>query len=216
MDGPSEETASTATAVASVQAEVAPPKSQVTETVVAETSTESKSGGEEDNSVEDYMSQLLNRMRGGDDSEESEAKEPVAAKPAPQKEEPAKTEIKETSAAEPTQTPLTAEQFVPKQKAVRMKSFDSLREIANNNNRLAIQDHLANQRKISSQTKLQMCLISLAFGILFFVMSCLLSEQISTGGVVCGIMFLFCGVVFGKFYRDEKRLDESIVREQIG
>ena len=211
MDGPTEETSSEP--VVGVTAEVAPPKPQVSETVVADTSMKSESGGDEDNSVEDYMSQLLNRMRGGEDAEETEDKKPDAEKPAPKKEE-AKAEVVEAVDAQPQQEPLTAEQFVPKQKAVRMKSFDSLREIANNSNRLAIQDHLANQRKVSTQTKLQLALISLGFGVLFFAMACLFSTHVSIGGMFCGLVFLICGVVFGKFYRDERKLDESIIKAQ--
>jgi hypothetical protein len=212
MDGPAEEASSEP--VASVPAEVARPKPQVSETVVVEEPTESESAGDEDNSVEDYMSQLLNRMRGGDDAEETEGKKSEAAKPAPKKEVAAKTEIVETAEVEQPQKTLTAEQFVPKEKAVRMKSFDSLREIANNSNRSAIQDHLANQRKVSTQTKLQLALISLGFGILFFLMSCMFSAKISIGGMFCGIIFLLCGVVFAKYYRDEKKLDESITQAQ--
>ena len=212
MDGPAEE--ASPEPVASVPAEVARPKPQVSETVVVEEPTESESAGDEDNSVEDYMSQLLNRMRGGDDAEETEGKKSEAAKPAPKKEVAAKTEIVETAEVEQPQKTLTAEQFVPKEKAVRMKSFDSLREIANNSNRSAIQDHLANQRKVSTQTKLQLALISLGFGILFFLMSCMFSAKISIGGMFCGIIFLLCGVVFAKYYRDEKKLDESITQAQ--
>jgi len=208
MDGPAEETAP----VANVAAEVAPPKPQVTETVVGDASTESESGGGEDSSVEDYMSQLLNRMRGGDDAEKAEDKELEEEKPAAKEE--VKTEIVETVDAQPTREPLTAEQFVPKQKAVRMESFDSLREIANSSNRLAIQDHLANQRKVSTTTKLQLALISLGFGIVFFLMSCVFSSQLSFGGIFCGLAFLICGLGFGKLYLDEKKLDASIVQEQ--
>lgn len=211
MDGPAEEASPEPV---SVPTEVAPPKPEVSETVVADSSTESQSAGDEDGSVEDYMSQLLTRMRGGVDSEVTEDKESDDEKSAPAKEVSEETEVVETSAAELPQETLTAEQFVPKEKAVRMKSFDSLREIANNSNRSAIQDHLANQRKISTQTKMQLALISLGFGVLFFLMSWVFSAKVSVGGVFCGIAFLTAGVVFAKFYRDEQKLDESIIKAQ--
>ena len=213
MDEPTEE--ASPEPVASVVTEAAAPKPQVSETIVADAAMESESGGDEDGSVEDYMSKLLNRMRSGDESEEADDKGSDSAKPTPQKEVPTKTEIVETSSApgQPQET-LTAEQFVPKQKAVRMKSFDSLREIANNSNRLAIQDHLANQRKVSTQTKMQLALIGFGFGILFFLMSCVFTSQISIAGIICGIAFFVCGLGFGKLYRDEQKLDASIIQAQ--
>ena len=212
MDGPTEE--ASPEPVASVVAEAAAPKPQVSETIVADAATESESGGDEDGSVEDYMSKLLNRMRSGDESDSSkeDKKDSEAVKPAPKQEVVAK--IVETSAPEQPEETLTADQFVPKQKAVRMESFDSLREIANNSNRIAIQDHLANQRKVSTQTKLQLALIGFGFGILFFLMSCVFSSQISIAGIACGIAFVVCGLGCGKLYRDEKKLDASIIQAQ--
>ncbi len=207
MDGP-EETTPESVSVPEPAATPAP----VTSEPVTE-AQESKSSDDEDSSVEDYMSQLLNRMRGGEDSEVAEEKKPESKKTEKKIEEVVTERAASSEPAPPVET-LKPEEFIPRQKAVRMKSFDSLREIANNSNRLAIQDHLANQRKVSTQTKLQLALISLGFGVLFFVMSFMFSQQVSTGGVVCGIAFLICGVVFAKYYRDEKKLDESIINEQ--
>ena len=212
MDGPAEETAHEP--IANVSAEVAPAKPEVTETIVIDDPAESEPSGDADNSVEDYMSQLLNRMRGGEDSKESKDEVSDSKESAAPEEAPVETKIAETPKVESPQERLTPEQFVPKQKAQRVKSFDSLREIANNSNRLAIQDHLANQRKVSTQTKMQLALISLGFGVLFFLMSCVFSAKVSVGGVFCGMAFLICGVVFAKFYRDEQQLDASIVKAQ--
>ena len=214
MDGPTEDPSPEP--VASVVAEAAAPTPQVSETIIADTEMDSESGGDEDGSVEDYMSKLLNRMRSGEgtDSSEEDGEDSNAVKPAPKQEVANKTVVAETAAPEQSQKTLTAEQFVPKQKAVRMESFDSLREIANNSNRLAIQDHLANQRKVSTQTKLQLALIGFGFGILFFLMSCVFSSQISVSGIICGIAFVICGLGFGKLYRDEQKLDASIIQAQ--
>ncbi len=214
VDGPEAEATVEPTNVAPAT-EVAPPKPQVTESVVAETTSESDSARDEDSSVEDYMSQLLNRMRGSEDSTVSEDKGSVDETPVVSQEAPVEPQVVQPpEKVESPQERLTAEQFLPKEKAVRMKSFDSLREIANNSNRLAIQDHLANQRKVSTQTKMQLAFISLGFGVLFFLMSWVFSSEVSVGGVFCGIAFLFCGVVFAKFYRDEQKLDESIIKAQ--
>jgi len=208
MDGPTEE--ARPEPVSSIATEAAAPQPQVSETVVAEAPTESESsGGDDDGSVEDYMSKLLNRMRSGEESDSSK-EDSASLKPAPKQKVAEKTVIAETAAPEKPQQTLTAEQFVPKQKAVRMKSFDSLREIANSSNRIAIQDHLANQRKVSTQTKLQLALIGFGFGILFFLMSCLFASQISIAGIVCGIAFFVCGLGCGKLYCDEKKLDASM------
>ena len=95
-----------------------------------------------------------------------------------------------------------------------MQSLDSLREIANHSSRLAIQDHLANQRKVSTQTKLQLTIISLVFGVICFAMSCLFSPKIIVGGMLFGLAFLIMGVVMGYLYREERKLDESIVTDQ--
>ncbi len=205
MDGPEETTQEPA--AAPVEFVVPEPAASATETKPKE--------GDEDSSVEDYMSQLLNRMRGETDSDsvEDDEKNSEVSGSSPQK-EAEKIEISVPAEPELVQETLTAEEFVPKSKAVRMESFDSLREIANNSNRLAIQDHLANQRKVSTATKLQLALISLGFGIVFFAMSCLFSSHISIGGLFCGVGFLVCGVVFAKFYCDEKKLDDSIVKAQ--
>ncbi len=209
MDGPEEASPEPS----SLQSEVASPEPEVHETVVAETASESSPEGDEDNSVEDYMSQLLSRMRGGEDPDSKEDASAGVNQDAI-KEAPAETQTVEAPKVELPEEKLTPEQFVPKERAVRVKSFDSLREIANNSNRLAIQDHLANQRRVSTQTKMQLALISLAFGVLFFLMSWVFSSEVSVGGVFCGIAFLFCGVVFAKFYTDEHKLDQSIIKAQ--
>jgi hypothetical protein len=79
--------------------------------------------------VEDYMSQLLTRMRGGE------------AAPAPQQKAEEKLEEK-TKTEEPEfvapADPLKPEEFVPKAKAQKPKSFDAMRELANSSARTAV------------------------------------------------------------------------------
>ena len=195
------------------------PSIAVTEPKVAAVADEAQASdsasGDEDNAVEDYMSQLLNRMRGGDDEEPAKKSEAVAP-PKPQKTEKTETASASTPAfvPEPELEKLTKAEFVPRQKAVRMQSLDSLREIANHSSRLAIQDHLANQRKVSTQTKFQLTIISLVFGVICFAMSCLFSPKVIVGGMLFGLAFLVMGVVMGYLYREERKLDESIVTDQ--
>ena len=169
---------------------------------------------EEDGSVEDYMSQLLNRMRG-------EA-EPTTGKVVTEKQDEAVEKIvaeeavMEVKVAEPkiasTET-LTKEEFIPKQKPVRMQSLDSLREIANSSAREAFRDSIARERTVSTQTKLKIALISLAFAVLFFAMSYLMQDKVNFWGVVCGVGFLIFGILTSRAYLSEKKLDESIISD---
>ena len=171
-------------------------------------------GEEEDGSVEDYMSQLLNRMRGEEEpttgqvvtEKQDDAVEKIVAEKAAV--ESVKVEPKIAS----TQT-LTQEEFIPKQKPVRMQSLDSLREIANSSAREAFRDSIAKERTISTQTKLTIALISLAFAVLFFAMSYMMQDKVNVWGVVCGIGFLVFGILTSRAYLSEKKLDESIISD---
>ena len=171
-------------------------------------------GDEEDGSVEDYMSQLLNRMRGEEEpttgqvvmEKQDEAVEKIVAEKA----------VVEPVAVEP-KTPSTdtlkPEEFIPKQKPVRMQSLDSLREIANTSAREAFRDSIAKERTVSTQTKLKIALISLAFAVAFFAMSYLMQERVNVWGVVCGVGFLVFGILTSRAYLSEKKLDESIISD---
>lgn len=180
----------------------------------AHTKTPSTSD-DDDGSVEDYMSQLLNRMRG--DSE------PTTGKVIAEKQDQAVQKIASEKSAEATRSgqpvkkvaieTLTPEEFVPKQKAFRMQSLDSLREIANSSAREAFRDSVARERTVSSQTKLKIALISLAFAVLFFGMSYMMQEQVNFWGVVCGLGFLVFGILTARTYLNERKLDESIISD---
>ncbi len=169
----------------------------------------------DDGSVEDYMSQLLNRMRGDD--------EPTTGKIAAEKQDDAiqkgvagKSVPYAASNAVEEETrngTLTPEEFVPKQKAIRMQSLDSLREIANSSAREAFHNSVARERTVSTQTKLKIALISLAFAVLSFGMSYLMQERINFWGVVCGFGFLIFGIITARTYLNEQKLDESIISD---
>ena len=193
------------------EAATPPPASPPTATM-SSSSLGEQGGGEDDGSVEDYMSQLLNRMRGDN--------EPTSGEVAEQKQDKAVEEIiaeqhlaGSASQARPEKVDtLTPEEFVPKQKAVRMQSLDSLREIANSNAREAFRDSLARERKVSTQTKLTLSMVSLAFAVLFVLMS-YIGEKVNFWGVVFGIGFLIVGLLTARAYLSERKLDESILSD---
>ena len=174
---------------------------------------ESDGGVEGDGAVEDYMSQLLNRMRG--------ESEPTSGEVAEQNQDKAIEEIaaenQQQVIAAPTQPveqgPLTQEEFVPKQKAVRMQKLDSLRAFANSNSREAFQKSVAKERKVNTQTKLTLSVFSLLFAFMFFIMSCLMKDQINFWGVAFGLVFLIIGLMTARTYLNERKLDKSILSD---
>ena len=201
-------------AVDTAQREAPPPAATPAAAMGAIPSGEQGSGGEDDSSVEDYMSQLLNRMRGDN--------EPTSGEVAEQKQDKAVEKIAAeqqlVGSAPVSQTQpekvdkLTPEEFIPKQKAVRMQSLDSLREIANSNAREAFRDSLARERKVSTQTKLTLSMVSLAFAVLFVLMS-YIGEKVNFWGVVFGIGFLIVGLLTARAYLSERKMDESILSD---
>ncbi len=190
-----------------------PPASpSVATTATSTVSAQANGGAEDDGSVEDYMSQLLNRMRGETEptsGEVAEQKQDKAAEKIAAVQESASF-VSET-VVEKVQT-LTPEEFVPKQKAVRMQSLDSLREIANSNAREAFRDSLARERKVTTKTKLTLSLLSWGFALLFFLMS-FMAEKTNYWGVVFGLGFMLIGVYTLRVYLSEKKLDDSIMSD---
>ena len=178
---------------------------------VGSTAAEGSGATDDDGSVENYMSQLLNRMRGDE--------EPTSGEVAEQKQDEAAEKIAAAQQvkASPTQPEkvgtLTQEEFIPKQKAVRMQSLDSLRELANTNAREAFRDSLAKERKVNTQTKLTLALVSLGFGFLFFVLSFIMAATINFWGVAFGLAFLLIGLYTMRAYLSERKLDESILSD---
>ncbi len=170
------------------------------------------SGGEDDGSVEDYMSQLLNRMRGDGEPTSGEVAEQKQDKAVEKIAAEQQLPVSAAAAESAKEKKLTPEEFVPKQKAVRMQSLDSLREIANSNAREAFRDSLARERKVSTQTKLTLSLVSLGFAVLFFFMS-YMKDQVNFWGVVFGIGFLIIGLLTARAYLSERKLDESILSD---
>ena len=106
--------------------------------------------------VDDYMSQLLSRMRGGE--------EPVAA---PIKEKKTSTpeapKAQATSELPPSEI-LTQEEYVPQQKAKKIESLSAMRELANSTARTAVQSSEASERK-------ELAYVQLAIGVASIIMS---------------------------------------------
>lgn len=152
---------------------------------VAEPSTE---GGE--SSVEDYMSQLLSRMRGNTAPAEPVKKDPVEAP------KPVEAEVEEPELSE--DKPLTDEEFRPKQVAAPIKSFNAMRELANSTTRSAIQRSIDTQRKERTQSMFlqSATLMGLILAIVSFAKGLVTIGMAFSG--ICVISFIFfCVRVLG-------------------
>ena len=138
----------------------------------------------EGDDVEDYMSQLLSRMRG---------EEPAAAA-TPDKKEEKKTKKKdvkkeiETPKFEAPAVPLKAEDFKPKQKATKLKSLDAMRELANSNARTNVKVSETQNRKAKAYLSAGVGLGAVLMSLFYFLFT---SQAII--GVVCLVLAGVCG-----------------------
>lgn len=104
----------------------------------------------EEADVEDYMSQLLSRMRGGEPAKPVPAEIPTKKEPQPEKKQPeAPTEL------------LKPEEFVPKQKAKKLESLSAMRELANSTARKAVASSEKNVRQETAYVQLAIAVASL-------------------------------------------------------
>ena len=112
--------------------------------------------------VEDYMSQLLSRMRGGAPSQ------PVAK-------QEKKTEPDPPPVQPKPQTPaklLKPEEFVPSQKAAKIESLGAMRELANSTARSAVKSSEVSRRKALAYVQLGIAVAALAMSGYYFVVQC--------------------------------------------
>ncbi len=157
--------------------------------------------GEED--VEDYMNQLLNRMRGGKPAEEKPKAAPAAV---------AKPEVAEEEKAEefvPPADPLKPEEFIPKQKATKLKSLDAMRELANTSARKAVRRSEEDARlKALGNVQIGIAIASFLMAIYFFFVGSesFLDVKFCTGAVCLAI----CGYLGTRFYSTMKYNEEVI------
>ena len=162
---------------------------------------DSSGGGEED--VEDYMNQLLNRMRGGKPAEEKPRAAPAAV---------AKPEVDEEEKAEdfvPPADPLKPEEFIPKQKATKLKSLDAMRELANTSARKAVRRSEEDARlKALGNVQIGIAIASFLMAIYFFFVGSdsFLDVKFCTGAVCLAI----CGYLGTRFYSTMKHNEEVI------
>ena len=129
-------------------------------------------------SVEDYMSMLMNRMNG--DSADSSASEVSEATNVT----PAEGGVLENKAIE---TLLTEEEFKPRAKATPIKSLDKMRELANSTSRSAVQR--SEQAQQSEQRK-SLILQALAFGSFLLAAIMIWAKSYIFGGAFFLIFFV--------------------------
>ena len=129
-------------------------------------------------SVEDYMSMLMDRMNG--DSADSSASEVSEATNVT----PAEGGVLENKAIE---TLLTEEEFKPRAKATPIKSLDKMRELANSTSRSAVQR--SEQAQQSEQRK-SLILQALAFGSFLLAAVMIWAKSYIFGGAFFLIFFV--------------------------
>ena len=145
------------------------------------------SGGDAD--VDDYMSQLLSRMRGGE--------EPTAAPVAEKKASSPVAPTAETAAELPPAELLKPEEYVPKQKAKKIESLSAMRELANSTARTAVQSSEASERKELAYVQLAIGVASVIMsGYYFGVVSQTLGDTGFMIGVLCIVISSFLGYRF--------------------
>ncbi len=144
--------------------------------------------------VEDYMSQLLSRMRGGAPSQ------PVAK-------QEKKTEPKPAPAQPKPQTPaklLKPEEFVPRQKAAKIESLGAMRELANSTARSAVKSSEASRRKALAYVQLGIAVAALAMSGYYFGVQC---QSFFDVGFMIGLVCLgVTGFLGYRFYNSMSSL----------
>ena len=146
--------------------------------------------------VEDYMSQLLSRMR-GDEAPQSKlaAKKTVSA--------PEVTNSKSTSVSEEL---LTAEEFVPTQKPKKIESLSAMRELANSTARTNVNSSEESQRRALAYVQLGISVASLIMSGYYFGVLC---KSVGDTGFLVGAMCLFVTGFLGfRFYSSMQSLEK--------
>lgn len=160
----------------------------------------SSEDGQGEDDVEDYMSQLLSRMRG---------EEPVVAAKAKKEEKKnkeAKKDVEEPK-FEPPADPLTPDEFKPKQKAKKLESLDAMRELANSNARTNIKVSEVNNRKELAYVQAGIAVAGVLMSIYYFLWSSQsLGDVPSLIGVICLGAAAFCGYRYASTMKQSKSL----------
>ena len=113
--------------------------------------------------VEDYMSQLLSRMRGGQEP----TAQPVQAVVSPES-----SVVSTETAAALAAGPMTLEEFIPKQKAAKIETLGAMREIANTSARTAVASSEDDRLKALAYVQLAIAIGSGIMSAYYFLVLC--------------------------------------------
>ena len=176
--------------------QVEPIESVATEPTEEESSLDSSSNTDEEADVDDYMSQLLSRMRGEEPA--------VAAKATKKKEVKKKQNKKEAKAEKPVEEvafvkpadPLKPEEFKPKRKAEKLKSLDAMRELGNLNRQTNVKTSQNQFHKAKAIVSAIVGAMGLSMSLCYLLYSKALFDLPFLVGVVCLLLAGVCGYVF--------------------
>lgn len=176
--------------------------SAINETVTMKATESDDAGDGSSDDVEDYMAQLLSRMRGGEPAPK--------AKPAEKPAQPTKEQTPgsvNNQKAEPF-TPLTPEEFKPKRVATKIESFDKMRELANSSSRSAVMESEENRRKALGY--LQMAIAGASFALAVFYFFFYSSKLFDTGCLLGVVMLGLGGYLCFRYYKTQKEVAAAI------
>lgn len=156
---------------------------------VASEETEPLVDAKKEDSVDDYMSMLLSRMKG--DSGPPDAGASPAATDA--------TALESQPEAEKgSDGPMTQEEFMPRQKAMPIKSLDKMRELANSTSRSAVQRSVRAQQE---ERKKSLILQSLSLGSLTLAAVMFATKAYTFGAAFTTIFAVTTGYLFYQILR---------------
>ena len=171
----------------------APPTPAFSNAQQTEATRDAGQPGEDSNEdIQAYMDRLLNRAPNG-------PKESPVLVTEPAKETPA-----ELVKPEPV-VPLSREEFVPNHKASRLANYDTLREIANNSSRAAIQQSTIKAKSGSIQFRL----IAFVFSVIAAIVTFCLSLH------YIGVMFVVVAAMSLALYLISNESQNSVVLEAM-
>jgi hypothetical protein len=144
----------------------------------------------EDESVDDYMSKLFNRLRG------TEPERTAPPKPAPAATEQTDAPvIQNEQTAVVSEPPLKADEFLPKKQAPeRNANMNVLRQLANESTRMAVTQFEVTQQKSMSSTRIACFGGATGFALVFFALSKQLGDLTSLAGLGSAAVAVGVGV----------------------
>ena len=165
---------------------------------------------EEDASVQDYMDQLFNRLRGDETEPEATTSEsakekpkPVATTPAPQPEEAPSP--KPTTPEPPTKV-MEPSEYVPKQKAPEVKTdIQALRQLANKQKTNAV------SKSHKAKSKLEQAIVSYVAGGAFagtLAFGWIAKSFFDPAGILASICFVVSIVALSRYLSNKKKMKE--------